>query len=68
MSLITLVRHSLRRARIERAEQDLAYSREYADSHLAAEARKLNEMRRAHDPRTSEEIALDISRRAKGVA
>ncbi len=67
MSLITLVRR-LRAAKITRHEQDLSYSRENADTYLAREAAQLNALRREFDPRSSDEIALDISRRAKGVA
>jgi len=75
MSILHLVLHSLRKAArrlkasaITRREADLDWQREHADSHLASQAAELNVLRRRFDPRSSDEIVRDISRREKGFA
>lgn len=78
MSIITIVRHSLKQAArslkasaINRREADLDWQRESAecaDMRLANQAAELNELRRRLDPRSSDEIVRDISRREKGFA
>jgi hypothetical protein len=67
MSIIEIIKRNLRKLRIDLAEQDLEWSRQSADSYLATRARELNEMRRAHDRRTSDEIRRDVERAAKAM-
>jgi hypothetical protein len=63
MSIIAIIKRNLRKLRIDLAEQDLEWSRASAASH----ARELNELRRAHDRRTSDEIRRDVERAAKAM-
>jgi len=56
MSIVTLVRHYLIKRRIEQA-----------DTRLEWQATELNSLRRAYDPRTSAQIASDVSKRAKAL-
>jgi predicted AAA+ superfamily ATPase len=56
VSIIAVVRHYLIKQRIERA-----------DTRLECQAAELNSLRRAYDPRTSAQIASDVSKRAKAL-
>jgi len=76
VSIVTLVRRSLRRARhdlraatIRRLESDIDWARASFDTHIAGLEAKLDELRRAQRAElTAQDIARGMDRRAKGVA
>lgn len=75
MSLITLLRRSLRKAArrsraatIRRIEQDIDWARASSDAHIRGLEERLERLRAEHDPRSSQDVARDIACRLKGVA
>lgn len=69
MSLITLVRRTIRRAHIRMLEQDIDWARASSDAHIAGLEHRLDELRRAHwKDTTAADIARDMDKRAKGIA
>ncbi|MCK0507956.1 hypothetical protein [Aromatoleum anaerobium] len=75
MSLITLVRRSLRKATsksraatIRRLEQDIDWARASSDAHINDLEARLRRLRAENDPRSSQDIAREAGQRAKGVA
>lgn len=68
MSILTIIRHNLRRWAISRLQQDIDWARASSDSYITdLQARKL-EYLRAHDTRNSQDVARDVGRREKGFA
>jgi hypothetical protein len=68
MSLIKLVRHHLRAAKIRRMESDLYHDRKRAAAYFAAQMSELARLKAAHDGRTSREVARDIERTLKALS
>lgn len=67
MSLITLVRHTLRKWAMHRIEQDIDWARASSDAHIAGLERRLERLRAEHDRRSTQDVARDVSRTAKAL-
>ena len=66
MSILTIVRRTLRAAAIRRTEQDIDWARASSDAHIRGLEQKLEHLKAKNDPRSTQDVARDISRAAKG--
>lgn len=67
MSIITVVRRNLRQWSMRRLEQDIDWARASSDAHIRSLEQQLDRLR-AHDTRSSQDVAREAGRREKGFA
>ena len=68
MSLITIIRRTIRRAHIRMIEQDIDWARASSDAHIRGLEQRLEHLKAKNDPRSTQDVMRDIDRRIKGLA